>query len=442
MLSARRRFILIFTGAILALTVLVTLLSPRVWTASTDIYIDYRENDQLSGRTISPFLDDSYMQTQMDLMHSQRVVEIVINNLQLRTRPEYLKAQAKYGEQRANRDLIKAIRQHIDIQRGHGSRVLTISYLGDSAQQARQFADAVAGAYIELGEKVAMGMGQQRFEQYNTQLENLQSEVDRIQGVLTSYQQSTGMLNTQEHGDLESQKLRELTTALLQARSRIEEVRARNHSTQQLLDSGVQAQDVPQITQQPSLLKLKEHLANIDRQLGAVQGSLGPNHPTMRGLQAERQRLLNDLRREVTANLEAERNELTSLQQQADNLEQDIEQQRQKVLMQMEQRDRISSYQRQLASAQQVYRAALEKYDSLAMAGNINVTNATILQAAELPTTPSRPRPLLNLVLGLFSGLLLASFLALALEMLNRYVRCPEDLRGYRNQLPLLGRIN
>ncbi|WP_226955030.1 GumC family protein [Mesopusillimonas faecipullorum] len=439
MLSARRHFILFFTGAILGLTALITLLSPKVWTASADIYIDYRENDQLSGRTISPFLDDSYMQTQMDLMHSQRVVDLVIDSLQLRTGREYLSLQAKHGQQRADQELIKSISQNIDIQRAHGSRVVSISYLGNSPQQAQQFADALANAYIELGEKVAMSMGQQRFEQYSAQLENLQNEIDRIQNTLTNYQQSTGMLNVQEHGDLESQKLKELTSTLLQVQNRIEDVRARNRSTQQLLDSGIQAQDIPQITQLPSLLKLKEHLANIDRQLGSVQGSMGPNHPTVRGLQTERRRLLNDMQREVTASLDAENNELISLQQQAESLEQEIEQQRKKMLTQMDQRDRISTYQRQLASAQLVYRAALEKYDSLAMAGNISVTNATLLQAAELPTSPSSPRPMLNLLLGLFIGVLVACCLALTLELLNRRVRCIEDLRGYRNQLPLLG---
>ncbi len=441
MLAGRRRFMLLVVGAMLALTVIVTLLSPKIWTATTDIYIDYRETDLISGRAISPFLDDNYMKTQLDLLQSQRVVEIVIDALKLRSYPEYREALAKHGEQRANLALITTIRENTKIQRDGGSRVVSVSYSGDSPEQARQFADAIANAYIGLNEEVSSSAARQRFEQYNAQLDNLRHEIDDIQGKLTEYQQSTGILNVREHGDLESQKLAEMTKTLLAVQTRMEEVRTRNQATQKLLDSGVPVQEIPQINQLPSLGILKEQLGRLDLQLGERQGSLGPNHPTIKGLYAERQRTIAAIRREAQVTLKADQDEVVQLQAQAESLEKDIDQQRQKVLEQMQQRDRIAAYQRQFAGAQQVYNAALEKYDTVIMAGSVNALSASVLQAADLPTSPSRPKPLVNLLLGLLSGMAVAACLALLLELLNRRVRCPEDLLSFRSAAPLLGRI-
>ncbi|WP_323029034.1 GumC family protein [Castellaniella defragrans] len=440
MLAARRALILNVAGSLFFLTVMLTLLLPRTWTASSSLYINYREDDPLGGQGLSALLDDSYMQTQLELIHSQRVAELMIERLRLHDTPEYRTSVARHGKDRAEQLLVKDLLDSSRIEHSRGSRVVTINFDADSPLAARDLADAMVRSYIELGEQMTSSRARSRFEQYNAQLEQLRNEVDRIQDELTRYQQQHDILSVQEHGDQESARLTELNKTLLALQTELQDARSAQAGTRALLASGIAPDETPLAAQSPIIHMLKEQLSIVDRQLGDVQGRLGPRHPTIRGLAAERQKLLTRIRREADALLTGADSRVAQLAARADLLQSDIDQQRGKVLALMKARNQIATYERQLASAQQIYSAALKSYDTLSMASNVLSPNVTILRTAELPATPSRPRIGLNLALGLLAGLLVGVLLALLLELLQRRVRTADDLL-YDPELPLLGQV-
>lgn len=439
-LVARRRFVFLVAALIFVLTALITLLLPRMWTASTSIYIDYNESDPINGHQLSAMLDDSYMQTQLELLQSQRVAGVVIDRLQLRNTPEYRQDVASDGQARADQALFQGLLRNLKIQNARGSRVVNVEYSDRSRTRARDIANTFASAYRELGEQMAVSAARSRFEQYNVQLDQLRKEVDTVQGQLTDYQQKNDILNVQEHGDQETQKLKELNSTLTALQTSLQEAKANQAATRELLKAGMKPYETPIANQSPVITALKTQLGDIDRRLGDVKGSLGRNHPLIRGLSSERQRIFTRLTQESQSLLAGTDGTIARLTTQIADLQQDIEQQRQKVLTQMQQRNQMDAYQRRLASAQQVYNAALQKYDTLIMASNIMSPNVTVLRSAELPSTPSKPRVLLNLLLGLVVGVACAVMLTLLLELSDRRVNTVEDLLGDPD-LPLLGQI-
>jgi tyrosine-protein kinase len=78
--------------------------------------------------------------------------------------------------------------------------------------------------------------------------------------------------------------------------------------------------------------------------------------------------------------------------------------------------------------------------DDLQVLKGVSSGEAQVIQPADVPTSPSSPKPFRNAVIGLFAGLLLGIALAIALEQLDRRVRTPaefEELLG----VPLLAQI-
>ncbi len=424
---ARTGQIVLTVALIFLLTLVIVMVTPRVWTATADVFIDYKD-DTGSGQGFSPMLNDSYIQTQMDMIRSQAVAEHVIDSLGLRN------SQGS-GEEGLN----EWIRRQIQIDSVRGSRVLSVSFDARSPQDARDYANAVVNSYIAVSQQLASTATRARSEQYQAQLDQLRAEIDGIQDKLTQYQQDTGTLDGQDTGNsLENRRLNEMNTALLGIQTRLAEARARNDARERALAAGTRVEDLPEVGQVIAVNDLKDAINLQDRRLGEIRGTLGPNHPTMRGMQAERGDLAGRLTRAANAALQNLRAETERLAAQEQALTADMQAQRARVLEQMRQRDQVAAYQRQLESVQQVYRTALQRYDSVA--GNINVSNASVLRAAEVPASPSRPRVLRSLVLSLVVGLFIGLALALALELLNRRVRCPEDLQG-AHRLPLLGTI-
>jgi capsular exopolysaccharide synthesis family protein len=71
---------------------------------------------------------------------------------------------------------------------------------------------------------------------------------------------------------------------------------------------------------------------------------------------------------------------------------------------------------------------------------SLQTGNAELVQPAELPTSPSSPKPMRNAILGAILGLLLGIGLAFFLERLNRRLRDPEEVREAFD-VPVLGTI-
>lgn len=126
MVMARRRLVLGTAAAVVLLTLVIVLLMPRTWVASSDVYIDYRENDPIAGRSFSAMLDDSYMQTQIAMLRSHAVADAVIESQGLRRTPEHREAVRSVGQARADSLLIESLIKNIEIETAGDSRVIEV----------------------------------------------------------------------------------------------------------------------------------------------------------------------------------------------------------------------------------------------------------------------------------------------------------------------------
>ncbi|VCU71425.1 tyrosine kinase [Pigmentiphaga humi] len=434
MLGARKWLIAQAMAVTFVFTLAAVLFIPRIWTATTDVYIDYKENDPIGGRSFSALLDESYLQTQVDLIQSTTVAERMIADLAILPR-----SRRAEGDPERDR-LITEISKSVQVSSQRSSRVLRVSYAADTPEKARDYANAIVKAYISVSQEMASASARTRNEEYNAQLEHLRREIGTIQEKLTQYQQETGIVDGQQAGDLETRQLNDMTSALLSIDSQVDEARARNQTIDRLLAGGMRSQDLPQISQLTTISQMRDNQTLLDRQLSELSSSLGANHPRVLGLRAEREQLQSRIAAQAKAALDSQRSDLARLEGQRAALQRALEQQRKKVLQQMVQRDQVASYQRQLAGVEQVYNTALQKYDSILMASNISLPNLAVLRAAESPSKPTRPRIRLSLALSLVIGFLAGAALALLLELYRRRLRCEDDLSRTCG-LNVIGRI-
>lgn len=440
MLAARRRLIVFILAAIVLCTGAVLILLPRTWTASTDVFVDYRENDPISGRTFSALLDDSYMQTQIDLLKSERVASQAADALGWRSTADYADAVAREGRTATDTVMIEGVTRNTTVTSARGSRVLTVSFSAGTPEAARDMANAIVAAYLTITQEMARSSARSRSEQYTVQIEQMRREADAIQEALTHYLQQTNIVSTTEDTDVDMRQLQALNALLVETRNRRQGAEATAARVRELNGRGIDIAQLPEIAQLPSLQNLKDKINDAERRLGEVSGQYGPNHPIRRGLADERVQLQARLEREAQAALSGIDLDATRLRAQEKALAQDVSALETKILHDKVHRDRIAAYRRQLSSVEQVYNAALQKYDGLIMASNITQPNLSVLRAAEAPTKPSAPRMMQSLLASVVVGLMFGLCMALVLELAVRRVRCADDMRrGF--DLPMLGSI-
>lgn len=127
-------------------------------------------------------------------------------------------------------------------------------------------------------------------------------------------------------------------------------------------------------------------------------------------------------------------------QQREAQIREALEQQREKILKLKEQRDEASVLLRDVESAQRAYEAINARLNQVAIEGQSNQTNVSIIKQAMPPSEPSSPRILVNMILAVMAGGMLAVIVGLTLEIRDRRLRTDFDVTELL-ELPVLGSI-
>ncbi len=440
MLNARRNLIAVVTVIAVVVAAISSLVVPKTYVANADVFIDYKMNDPIAGRQFHPLQDESYLQTQYDVMKSVKAAEHVIAALGLHETDEARKLIARYGEQRGLRHLAETIADKIEVAPHKNSRVIEIQYSSHDPAHARDVVNAVIKAYIDLSLEMANAPARARRDQYNAQLETLSRQMDEIQKKLTAYQQEHQIVDVDERADVESRQMGVLSNRLIETQLQRVEAQAKRQALETMLRQGNTNSDLPEIAGIGHISGLKAALVALDTQLANAKTTLGPRHPKYIAIQDERQSLIEKLKRESTTAVDSVNSAEARLRQQEKVMEAELAGYQKKTFENKRHRDVISSYQRQLDSVQKVYNAAIQKFDELLMTSNVAISNASVMRWAELPEKHAKPLLRNNLVFGLIAGLMFGFSLAFLLELMQRKVRCVEDLER-EFEVPVLAQI-
>ena len=234
--------------------------------------------------------------------------------------------------------------------------------------------------------------------------------------------------------------MNELSTRQATVQGLITEASAKHRAIESMIKSGVPPSDIPDVSQQRGIPELRLRLADLDRQLADIGSVYGKNHPKFKSAAAERDILAQRLTRESQIALNSVLLEDRRLSQEVQSLNGDIQEKQKKLLEMKKHRDVISSYRRQMESVQNIYNAAVQKYDELLMASNVNTPTLTVLQWATTPFTHSKPKLTVNLLASFPVGLLLGLGLVFLTELSGRRLRHIDDLERELN-LDVLGRV-
>lgn len=432
----------IFTALALTLmaTFALTSMLPKSYTATAELFIDYRTNDPLTGRQFSPMLDESYMQTQVDMIKSEEVANRVIDVTKMMTSDAGKKLIEKEGESKARSLFAANIGKELEVVLRKSSRVVELRYSAGNPGFARDALNAAIQAYMDLVLRISSAPAKSRQEQYSTQLETLRHELDAIQTSITEYQQKYGIVDADERLDMGSRQLNELSSKQTSIQGLRLEANSKHRAIEAMVKSGVPAAEIPEIALQRGIPELRLRLADLDRQTAEVSSVYGRNHPKFKIVIAERDILVQRLNRESQIALNAVLMEERRFDQQAQALSGEIQDKQKKLLEMKKHRDVIGSYQRQMESVQKIYNSAVQKYDELLIASNVNSPSLAVLRWAVAPYTHSKPILRANLLMSFPMGLLLGFAWVFLTELTGRRVRHVDDLER-ELQSDVLGRV-
>jgi polysaccharide biosynthesis transport protein len=458
-LFKHRRLIAGITAISLAVGLFYTLLQSPTYRASATIQIK-REAVNISGiaglESVEGSRSGEFYQTQYELLKSRALAQRVVASLGLADTPELYEpepsgwttlralifppGQAEGPNITARQSLaVEAVLDGLSIEPVRASSIVRINFDSADPHMAQRVADAVAETFITStiernfeASAYARAFLEERLQELRLKLEDSERE-------LVAYAEDQDILATGSEQSLSTINLADTNEAL----GRVAKERMRHELRWQQAEAATGV-DLPQSLETTALQELRAHRSELSLSYQQKLQDFKPAYPEMvrlrsridevdRQIKAEADRIRVSLRADYEASVKEEQ----ALLRRMDELKSQV--------MDYQNRNiRYTILRREVDTNRSLYEGLLQRYKEIGVAGGIDSQNAasnvSIVDRAQVPDAPYKPRLALNLAGALVIGLLLGGAAAFGREFFDNSFRTPEDLEDGLD-LPLLGII-
>lgn len=423
-IKARYQIILWTFFLVVGVTLAVSLVLPKSYTATTSLIVNYKGVDPVTGMAMPAQLMPGYMATQVDIISSHAVAVKVVKNLGLTNSPVIQQQYREESSTLVNIEdwLADLLIKKLDVKPSRESSMLDISYSGADPQFSATIANAFAEAYMEASVYLKVEPSRKAAQYLLSQAKEYREKLESAQVKLSQYQQETGLTSVLENLDVENAKLNQLANQLIVVQAQALDSSARQRNANATGDAS------PDIASNPVIQNLKVAITQTSSKLAELGNRFGTNHPQYQSAQAELDKLKTQLTVEVARIGSSVGGSARIYQQNEGMLKAALAAQKQKVLELNRTRDQMSVLQRDVETAQAAYNSVSQRLNQTSIEGKANESDISVLNQAIPPSKHSSPKLLLNVILAIFLGGLLGITFALLAEMQNRKVRSMEDI--------------
>jgi chain length determinant protein EpsF len=427
-----RKWLALGVFALVAATgIAITLLTPRQYVAQSSLIVEMRPDPALGA--LAPALAmPSYLQTQVEVIRSERTASRVVKILGVERSPDAVRQwrEATKAKIPLDRYFANLLQRGLAVEPASGSNVLNIYFASADPIFAQAAANAFAQAYMDISVELRIAPARQSAAFLDEQTKVARTNLEQAQARLSKFQQEKGFVVTDEKLDQETSKYNALVGQLAAAQA--ERVDA---STRQR-NSGTETS--PDVLASGQVAGLKSQLAAAETKLTELSTIVGPNHPSR--IQQESQ--IKELKAQIaveTRRVSGGASTLTrASSEKLDDLRLLVDQQKKTVLAMRADHDQMNVYLRDVDTAQRAYDTITSRVGQFTLESQNNQANTRILSPAVEPLEPSKPKILNGVLVALLAALAAGVGLAVGLELLDRRVRDPEDLMAIPG-VPVLG---
>ncbi|MDR2925016.1 MAG: chain length determinant protein EpsF [Azoarcus sp.] len=436
-LKARRWVIAAILAGVMLLTLAISLLLPKQYTATSTLVVDMKMTDPLLG-AIQPQMLQGYLATQIDIIASERVAQRVVTLTRMDQVPSLREqwndeAKGEGGDAGFRAWLGALLQRQLDVRPSttRESNIITISYEAPDPAFSAAIANAFSQAYIETNLELKVNPARQYKDWFDKQTKDVRDELESAQRKLSAYEQESGVLAEDGRLDVENMRLSELNSQLSAAL-------VQNAESSSRQSQAASAESLPEVMADSVVASLKTGLAQLVADRSQLLERLGPNHPQIRELNEkiteQRNRLSAEIQRVVNSLGTTSRISTARIKELSDA----VEKQQARVFELKKHRDQIAVFQRDIENAQRAYDLVTQRLAQTSLESQTQQTNVSVLTPAMPPLQHSSPKLVLNMIIATFLGVLLGIGVALLLELSDQRVRGREDLAEYL-EAPLLG---
>jgi capsular exopolysaccharide synthesis family protein len=378
---------------------------------------------------------NKFYETQYKLLTSRPMAYKLLDSLKLSEHPEFeisSEAAQKSTPEKIRSSMAQRIVASLDVQPVKNTFLVEVSYVSPDRELARNIVNAVHREYLQF----SMETRQQSFAMIRLWLESelstLAGRVETSQRRIYEHGRTNDYLALEGEDNVVVKKFVELNRLLTTAQA---ERMAKDAQVQQIRQKGAEA---PLVLNNPLVLKLRGDMIGQEATVSGTKKLFGKNYPKVQTETANlgelRARLDAEVKR-IQAGVKAD----YEVALRAENfIKEEFDRQKGKVEKLQDNLVQHQILKRDLQTNEQLYQGLLARMKEANVASTMVPSNVAVIESAELPETPFRPRKARNMALAIMVGLVGGIGLAFLVEYLDNSIKTTEELERVV-RLPALG---
>jgi succinoglycan biosynthesis transport protein ExoP len=425
----RRKWILV--GCLLAFVAIAAIASMKatpMYKATAQIEIEKEDTKLLSFQEVVQ-VDTSnvdYYNTQYKILKSRSLAETVA---------EKLKAARNPQDANLTRDSVLELTK---VEPVRNSRLVDITAESPIPAQAARVANTLAEAYIEQDLNKKLESIRAGSEKLAEELTKAKTRLDESEVRFTEYKERNSIVSLNEKQNLVLEELSRLNEAAATGRTERLKKEARYNQLKALPLEQLRHEE--EVINNPLIQSLRQsELASVET-IETLAKRYGNKHPNMISARAELVRLREAIDQQIPKIVEEAKNFCEKAKSQEEQLVQAVEKKKQEVIDFTRRVNQYESLSREVETNKKLFDEILNRTRETDISQRTEKSNIRIVDKADVPKSPFKPRTKLNLILAVVAGLIVGCGGAFFVEHLNDKLENPEDIEGFLAK-PFLGAV-
>ena len=465
--AIRRNLIGIIAILVIALAagVLVTLLMRPQYMATSQVLIEQQADSIIESAETQAYTPpqetERFLQTQVDVIESRSLAERVVESENLADREDFFEAQGAElpqldtaegndasgaeGLARLRRETaIGLVMDGLTVDLPVDSRLVSVHFQSGDPAIAAEMSNSISQNFIEANLARKFDSSAYAREFLAQQLEDARSKLEQSEKDLNAFSRAAGLIRVTGQGQNADQETTlSVTTETLQQLNEAasiataERIMAEN-SWRNVANKPVSS--IPQVLSNSAYTALVRERAVVEAALAQERARHLDDHPNVQALEAQSNRIdeqIQDVGQSVKNSIrlafEATRDRENEIRQQVGSV-------RDAALDEQDRGVQYNVLKRVAETDRALYNTLLTRFNELSATAGATSNNVSMVDVAQVPRTPSSPNLIINLIVALLGGTVLAAGFVFLREQFDDVLRTPEDVER-KLGIPLLGLI-
>lgn len=476
-ITKRRWTILTFFIVVVLSVAIYTFTAIPIYQATARIVIEKENQNVVSIQEVLSVdsTGQDYYQTQYKIIESRSVAREVIKRLSLNQNPEFLPEPAEgllggiktwYQEtwlsvkewaknlfvtgqpakeivaEDLDSGLVSAFQKRVKVEPVRNSRIVDVRFEAKHPVLAARISNEIVQSYIDGKLETKLIAAKDAVKWLSERIDEERKKVEKDENALLAYKEQHQIITnfSSDSENITAQKLASLNQQVVEAQSKRVEAETRYQQALAIENSPDLMDSIPDILNNELVRNIKKMEVDIYNRMSELTRKYGANHPQIIAIQTELEELRKQKAKEAKRILGSLRNEYKLALAREESVKRAMEGQKTESLTMNKKAVQYGVLQRQAESSRNIYELLIKRFKETSLTEEMKTGNIRVVDRAEVPKEPIRPKKQLNLILALVVGLMGGVGLAFFIEYLDNSIKFPNEVKDDL-KIPYLGPV-